>query len=299
MNHKLSERDARNLKIFFIVTLLWTWIIGMIPVFLGIQDTVAGNYIFVFTAGIAPSFVGLAMVFKTYSRDARKEYFTRFTPGVKGAWFILLYTVLFMGIMTIMLVSVLGEYPDFAMIRRFQENPLSIAGFIFFMYLYGPSNEEFGWRGYALDKMLVKYGFLQGSLLLGFIWGIWHIPWTFYSMQWQSQAFTISPLWFGAFILQCMTTSVVISIGHILSGRNYFTAATIHGVGNASLGLIYTVVSLRGSNYAQIVIIALGVLITFVTLGLFEKQFKVKFDDEIHAICQNDYTSDLTTLLQK
>lgn len=297
MNHRLSERDTRNLMIFFTVTLLWTWIIGMIPVFMGIQDTVAGNYIFVFTAGIAPSFVGLAMVFKTYSREARKDYFERFIPGLKGAWFIFLYTVLFMGIMTIMLVSVLGEYPDFAMIRRFQGNPLAIFGFLFFMYLYGPFNEEFGWRGYALDKMLVKYGFLKGSLILGFIWGIWHIPWIFYSMQWQSQAFTISPLWFGAFILQCMSTSVVISIGHILSSRNYFTAATLHGVGNTSLGLIYTVVSLRGSNYAQLVIIALGILITVVTLGLFGKKFKVKFDAEIHEIGQKDNTSDLTMVL--
>lgn len=299
MNHRLSERDTRNLMIFFTVTLLWTWIIGMIPVFMGIQDTVAGNYIFVFTAGIAPSFVGLAMVFKTYSREARKDYFERFIPGLKGAWFIFLYTVLFMGIMTIMLVSVLGEYPDFAMIRRFQGNPLAIFGFLFFMYLYGPFNEEFGWRGYALDKILVKYGFLKGSLILGFIWGIWHIPWIFYSMQWQSQAFTISPLWFGAFILQCMSTSVVISIGHILSSRNYFTAATLHGVGNTSLGLIYTVVSLRGSNYAQLVIIALGILITVVTLGLFGRPFKEKFDDEIFAVSQNDKTSDLTIVLEK
>lgn len=39
----------------------------------------------------------------------------------------------------------------------------------FFMYLYGPANEEFGLRGYALDKMLIKFGFLKGSLILGLI----------------------------------------------------------------------------------------------------------------------------------
>jgi membrane protease YdiL (CAAX protease family) len=155
------------------------------------------------------------------------------------------------------------------------------------MFLYGPANEEFGWRGYALDKMLIKFGFLKGSLILGFIWGIWHLPWLFYATQWQSQAFNISPLWFVAFVIQCMTSSLVISIGYILSKRNYFTAATIHGVGNASLGLIYTVVSLSGNNMAQIVFIALGLTITFVTLGIYGKKYNALFNYEMQRICVN------------
>lgn len=135
--------------------------------------------------------------------------------------------------------------------------------------------------------MLVKHGFLKGSLILGFIWGIWHLPWIFYSTQWQGQAFVISPLWFVAFVLQCMTSSLVISIGHIISKRNYFTAATIHGVGNASLGLIYTVVSLSGSNIEQVVIIALGLTMVTVTLGVFGKKFNARCNEEIQEICLN------------
>jgi hypothetical protein len=33
-------------------------------------------------------------------------------------------------------------------------------------------NEELRWRGYALDKMLIRYGFVKGSLMLGFVWGL-------------------------------------------------------------------------------------------------------------------------------
>lgn len=36
----------------------------------------------------------------------------------------------------------------------------------------GPVNEELRWRGYALDKMLIRYGFVKGSLMLGFVWGL-------------------------------------------------------------------------------------------------------------------------------
>lgn len=287
MNIGLTKKETRHLKIFFIATLLWTWVVGMIPVMLGISDTPLGNYIFVFTAGIAPSCVGVIMVLKTYTNEARRDYFKRFIPTWRGAWFILIYFILLISSMTAMLMLFFGEYPNFAAIRGFTQNPLSILGFIFFLYLYGPSNEEFGWRGYALDKLLVKYGFLKGSLILGFIWGIWHLPWIFYSTQWQSQSFAISPLWFVLFILQCMASSVIISIGHILSKRNYFTSATIHGVGNSSLALFYTGISLSGSNMAQFVIIALGLMILAVTLGVFGKKFNERCNDEIQEICLN------------
>jgi membrane protease YdiL (CAAX protease family) len=285
MNDKLTRKENRHLRIFFIATLIWTWIVGMVPVMFGINNTVLGDYLFVFTAGIAPSCVGVIMVLKTYTKEARRDYFKRFIPTRQGIGFVLIYTLLLVFFMTAALILFLGEYPDFIVINGFFQNPLSILGFIFFMYLYGPANEEFGWRGYALDKMLIKFGFLKGSLILGFIWGIWHLPWVFYATQWQSQAFNISPLWFVAFVMQCMTSSLVISIGYILSKRNYFTAATIHGIGNASLGLIYTTVSLSGNNMAQIVFIVLGLTITFVTLGVYGKKFEALFDVEIQKIC--------------
>lgn len=73
-------------------------------------------------------------------------------------------------------------------------------------------NEEFGWRSYALDKMLIRYGFVKGSLMLGFVWGLWHLPWIFFSGQWQAQAFQVSPWWFVVYVVQCMIFSVVISV---------------------------------------------------------------------------------------
>lgn len=36
--------------------------------------------------------------------------------------------------------------------------------------------EEFGWRGYAQEKMIKKLGLNRGLILLGLIWGYWHLP---------------------------------------------------------------------------------------------------------------------------
>jgi len=36
--------------------------------------------------------------------------------------------------------------------------------------------EEIGWRGFALPTLLKKHSPLRASLLIGFIWSVWHIP---------------------------------------------------------------------------------------------------------------------------
>lgn len=41
------------------------------------------------------------------------------------------------------------------------------------MFFFG---EEFGWRVYLQDRVMVLYGRVKGVLLIGLIWGLWHAP---------------------------------------------------------------------------------------------------------------------------
>jgi membrane protease YdiL (CAAX protease family) len=36
--------------------------------------------------------------------------------------------------------------------------------------------EEIGWTGYAYPRLWQRFGAQRGALLLGFLWGVWHLP---------------------------------------------------------------------------------------------------------------------------
>lgn len=76
MSQLKNTQSSKALLLFFTITLSWTWIFGFIPVIFGFTGTAAGTFLFYFGGG-APSVTALFLVFLTYSKEARKDYFHR------------------------------------------------------------------------------------------------------------------------------------------------------------------------------------------------------------------------------
>jgi uncharacterized protein len=70
-------------------------------------------------------------------------------------------------------LQMLGEPVDWAL--AVDRLPAYAATFAFVLLL-GGAMEEPGWRGFGLPVLQERYSPLRATLLLGLVWGVWHIP---------------------------------------------------------------------------------------------------------------------------
>ena len=53
--------------------------------------------------------------------------------------------------------------------------PAYLSTFVFVLFL-GGALEEPGWRGFGLPVLQERYSPLRATLILGLVWGVWHVP---------------------------------------------------------------------------------------------------------------------------
>lgn len=230
------KNTSKNLRYFFGFTLLWTWGFGFAPLILGLTGTGLGTFLFYFGGG-APSVVGLFFVFFTYSKVEKKDYFNRCFNFKRMGMKCLLLLILFFT-----LISIIGIYigvnvmhtalPGMNFLDMIIDKPYMLPVIIIISIISGPLNEEFGWRGYALDKLLLKYGFYRGSFILGFIWSIWHLPW--YITPGQAQYDLLQNSFWEAFLFipSTILLSFVVNFVYISTNRSILAGAVTHMLSN-------------------------------------------------------------------
>ncbi|MBD3286882.1 CPBP family intramembrane metalloprotease [candidate division WOR-3 bacterium] len=106
--------------------------------------------------------------------------------------------------------------------------PLTIGAIFNSIFTFG---EEFGWRG-LLQTELKPAGYWKSSLLIGVIWGIWHIPFIV-----QGHNYPDEPLW-GTFMMVafCILGSLILGYLRLRSG-SVFPAVIYHAVLNGTVGV--------------------------------------------------------------
>jgi uncharacterized protein len=103
-------------------------------------------------------------------------------------------------------------------------SPVSLLTMIVFVLVVG---EEIGWRGYALPKLLQSHSAVVASLILGVLWGGWHLP-TFF-IPGAPQA----GIPFVAFLLFTTGASVLFTWLHLHTVGSLLIATLFHGAINS------------------------------------------------------------------
>lgn len=102
------------------------------------------------------------------------------------------------------------------------------AQFAVITVLGGPLGEEFGWRGYALPSLTALWGWRWAAVLIGVVWGLWHLP--LFWMPGTAQG----ELPMGLFLASTVALSVVFARLSVNTQLSVLPAILLHGVINWS-----------------------------------------------------------------
>jgi uncharacterized protein len=216
---------------YFIITYAITWGIGLVAILFPEQfKRIFGelNYFnpVAIIAIAAPTISATILAWAWEGRPGLKALYARFTQwrfGIQWYAFILI-GIPFLGWLSTLVMS---AAPVFVI-----TSPL-MAVSVFLNLLYtGPLGEELGWRGYALPRLLKQSSPLVASLILGFFWGVWHLPSFFISSTVQSG---LSLPMFLVFSL-CISTLMTWIFQH--TGGSVLAAVLFHYTINISFSII-------------------------------------------------------------
>jgi uncharacterized protein len=134
--------------------------------------------------------------------------------------------------------------------------------------------EEYGWRGYLLPRLL-PLGEVRASVLLGVIWGVWHLPLLLAGLNYPGVNF-----WLAIIIFTFVTVALSFTYTwfYVASGGSVLVAAVFHASTNQFSDTFWVPPLLSGANpFAPSLVSALLIMaLVVVVYRLFRRSVRVK-----------------------
>ena len=158
--------DATETYGFFALACFTTWMFAWPAALAWMQHRAPGPAA-VALAGLSAFGPLIAVLAVAGPRKQLRQVFGRWRTN--PVWIaVALATPIVVHLVATALFVAIGGRPD----RWFHppNTPEAVAALVVF-----PLGEEFGWRGFAHPRLVARFGFVRGCLLLGAIWGLWHL----------------------------------------------------------------------------------------------------------------------------
>ena len=147
----------------------------------------------------SPGIAGIFLVWRHYGLKGLGSFFRRLTLWrAPGAWWLFL-------ILGIPLIVYAGAAIKGSIAEPFPFSPWYQVFPAMALALFLGPIEEFGWRGVALPLLQRKFSPFWAGLILGCIWGIWHIP-SFLGSGTPQSAWAFGPFFIGIVAMSIILT---------------------------------------------------------------------------------------------
>lgn len=260
MTHHSKLGFYSRLLAFFAVTFAWSWACWLLSSMLRPQWPIVGMVLFI-AGSFGPGIAAIALVRYASGRDGLHRWLRRSLQWRVGGRWLAFSFFLPLAVMALAAAGhiVLGGAiaPSPASGHVF----LAVLNFGLVLLLGGPLGEEFGWRGYALPVLQEHYSWRVASLILGGVWGAWHLPLFYMADTAQSHI----PI--GLFMASTIALSVLFAWLFNRTRESVLPALILHTAVNGWAWVIPVMVMPDGSNLRPyglavglLVLIALGLL---------------------------------------
>ncbi len=155
-----------------------------------------------------------------------------------------------------------GSVPEFGIIADLLSGPWRIIPYAIFILFMGPLPEELGWRGYALDGLQERWNALVSSIILGFVWMLWHLPLFFMKGTFQHDQLGFLTPNFWMFCLGTIFTSILFTWVYNNTNRSTLAAILFHFMINFS-GEIFQMNELA-RTFQLVLTIALSLIVVII-----------------------------------
>ncbi len=169
----------KGLWLFFILSLLLSWLAWLPGVLITYHYIKPNEFVLQlcnilrWIGGMVPSLVAFFLIYKEQGFSGIKTVIFRVFKLKLGYWYFPIFLIVPVTLVLAHSINILFSHP-FPITPVIGEPWMILPLFLVFLIMV--AGEEFGWRGFALDKLQTKWSALTSSIILGSIWAIWHIP---------------------------------------------------------------------------------------------------------------------------
>jgi CAAX protease family protein len=237
---------------FAVMWVLFTTVAVAVP-----AGTALGQAL-ILAGAAAPAIAALAMTAVTDGRAGVRGLLARlFLRSTAARWY--LFAVAYMAAVKLTVAilhrAILGAWPVFG------GPPLLVIPLTIAMSTPFQAGEEIGWRGYALPRLASRLGLAPASILLGLVWGVWHLPQFFIAdVDTYGQSFAV-------FVLQVTAISVAMAWLFVRADGCLLPVMVMHAAVNntkdivpSAVGGAHDVFGLRSSAVGWLTVAVLWIL---------------------------------------
>lgn len=209
--HKINSTDQSisfsTIIPYLLITFGVTWGIIALYIFLPDQTVslfgqITGNHPLFFLATYSPAIAALGIILMKVRWSGTKRFLGRMLLWRAPApW----YLFILLGVPAMFYLGAI--YKGLTLSELFPVSSLGVYLVSLLLFAIKGPVEEIGWRGYALPMLQRKMSPFFAAIIVGIVWGFWHLPAFFLSGVPQS-AWSFMPFFVGTIALSIFATGL-------------------------------------------------------------------------------------------